>query len=86
MDLCRQNGVKAYEKEFSLYDVYAAKEAFVTGTFGGVTPVSEIDGRKIGNSLYDNWADRDNDFVVGPMTRQIQAWYNDMIIQECGGL
>ena len=28
----------------SLYEVYGADEAFVTGTFGGLTPVSEIDG------------------------------------------
>jgi len=29
--------------------VYGADEAFVTGTFGGLTPVIKIDGRTIGN-------------------------------------
>ena len=33
---------------FTLVDVYSADEAFVTGTFGGLTPVHTIDGRSIG--------------------------------------
>jgi branched-chain amino acid aminotransferase len=42
--LCKENGIPVHEKDFSLYEVYGADEAFVTGTFGGLTPVSEIDG------------------------------------------
>jgi branched-chain amino acid aminotransferase len=37
------------EQDFTLAEVYAADEAFVTGTLGGVTPVTRIDGRVIGN-------------------------------------
>jgi len=37
------------ECDFTLAQVYAAKEAFVTGTLGGVTPVTKIDGRVIGD-------------------------------------
>ena len=29
--------------------VYSADEAFVTGTLGGVTPVTKVDGRRIGD-------------------------------------
>ena len=36
--LCRENGIPAYEKDFSLTDVYGAQEAFVTGTFAGIAP------------------------------------------------
>jgi branched-chain amino acid aminotransferase len=36
------------ELDFTLAETYAAAEAFVTGTLGGVTPVVAIDGRKIG--------------------------------------
>jgi branched-chain amino acid aminotransferase len=43
--LCRDNGIPVFEKQFSLYDVYGADEAFVTGTFAGLVPVREIDGR-----------------------------------------
>ncbi len=45
--VCRENAIPAFEKSFSLTDVYGADEAFVTGTFAGVAPVVEIDGRKI---------------------------------------
>jgi len=49
IQLCRDNGIPAYEKNFSLTDVYDADEAFVTGSFGGLTPVTEVDGRVIDN-------------------------------------
>ena len=47
--ICRAAGIPALEKNFSLTDVYDADEAFVTGTFGGLTPVVVVDGRRIGN-------------------------------------
>lgn len=46
--LCHANAIPVFEKNFSLVDVYSADEAFVTGTFGGVTPVTQVDGRRIG--------------------------------------
>jgi branched-chain amino acid aminotransferase len=46
--LCRTQGIPVSERPFSLTDVYGADEAFVTGTFGGITPVIEVDGRRIG--------------------------------------
>lgn len=49
VELCRAEDAPVFEKPFSLTDVYGADEAFVTGTFGGLTPVVEVDGRKIGN-------------------------------------
>ena len=42
-------GVPAYERNFSLTDVYGADEAFVTGTFAGLLPVRQVDGRVIGS-------------------------------------
>ena len=48
LDLCREDGIAAFERNFSLTDVYGADEAFVTGTFAGITPVTEVDGRRIG--------------------------------------
>ena len=47
IELCQANGIKVSEKDFSLLDVYSADEAFVTGTFGSLTPVVEVDGRVI---------------------------------------
>lgn len=48
IDLCRANDIPVFEKNFSLYEAYGAEEAFLTGTFGAQTPVSEIDGKPIG--------------------------------------
>lgn len=61
--VCRKHGIVIREKNFSLTDVYDADEAFVTGTFGGLTPVVEVDGRQIGTGKF------------GPMTRRLSEWY-----------
>lgn len=45
----RGAGGLAREQDFTLAQVYAADEAFVTGTLGGVTPVVRVDGRPIGS-------------------------------------
>ena len=45
----RAAGGVARECDFTLAQVYAADEAFVTGTLGGVTPVTKVDGRTIGD-------------------------------------
>jgi branched-chain amino acid aminotransferase len=45
----RAAGGIAHERDFTLAEVYAADEAFVTGTLGGVTPVVRVDGRVIGS-------------------------------------
>lgn len=42
-------GYVVREKDFTLAEVYGASEAFVTGTLGGITPVTKIDGRAVGN-------------------------------------
>ena len=47
--VAREAGIPALEKQFSLTDVYGADEAFVTGTFAGLVPVREVDGRTIGD-------------------------------------
>jgi len=63
IELCRAQSIPAFEKDFSLTDVYAADEAFVTGTFGGLTPVVEVDGRPIGAGQ------------PGEVTRRLRDWY-----------
>ena len=50
IDVCKANNIEVREVNFSLFDVYGADEAFVTGTFAGVTSVISIDGKTIGNS------------------------------------
>jgi branched-chain amino acid aminotransferase len=48
LEVAREAGIVARERNFSLTDVYAADEAFVTGTFAGLVPVRQVDGRDIG--------------------------------------
>lgn len=59
------NGVPAYRRPYTVEDVYTADEAFVTGTFGGLTPVHTVDGVPIGGA--------GDDRVPGPVTRELQA-------------
>ena len=66
IELCRQDGIPVFERNFSLFDVYGADEAFLTGTFGAQTPVSQVDGRTIGT------AER-------PVTERIRALYSQAI-------
>lgn len=67
----RADGIPTYEKPFSLTDVYSATEAFVTGTFGGLTPVREVDGRRIGDGRYP-----------GPMTERLQELYHRSVAED----
>jgi branched-chain amino acid aminotransferase len=67
LERARADGIAAYEAPFSLTDVYAADEAFVTGTFGGLTPVREVDGRSIGGG------------GLGPIGRRLAELYRAAI-------
>lgn len=70
-------GIPAYEKQFSLYDVYGADEAFVTGTFAGLIPVRMIDGRPVGHPLSDApWAG------AGPISKRLSDGYKALCKSE----
>jgi len=45
IELCRSHNIPVQLGDFTLLDVATAEEVFVTGTFGGVTPVRSLDGR-----------------------------------------
>jgi len=68
--VCKEQDIVCKEKNFSLFDVYGADEAFVTGTFGGITPVTKIDGRVIGSGTF------------GAMSRKLSDLYIDLIHRE----
>ena len=70
--ICRENGIPVFEKDFSLTDVYGADEAFVTGTFAGIAPVVEVDGRRI-------------TVERGPMVERLQGLYQELIAREVAG-
>ena len=70
IDICRTNNITCKEKNFSLFDAYSADEAFVTGSFGGLTPVTKIDGRII------------SEHIPMPITKQLQRLYKARIKSE----
>lgn len=68
--LCREHGVPIRLDNFTVEDARDADEAFVTGTFGGLTPVREIDGRDLPLTL------------PGPMTTRLRALYEALKDEE----
>lgn len=71
INLCKANDIPVFEKNFSVMQAYSADEAFVTGTFAGLTPVVDIDGRIIGSGKR------------GPMVDRLQELYRHLIVREC---
>src|SRR5579871_1479795 len=72
----RREGLPAFEKDFSLFDVYGADEAFTTGTFAGLVPVAKVDGRAIGAPRL---AQHD---ASGPVTRRLRAAVKTIEVEE----
>jgi branched-chain amino acid aminotransferase len=69
LEVAREAGIPAIEKDFSLTDVYGADEAFVTGTFAGIVPVREVDGRKLTDGR-------------GPMVERLQKLYAERVERD----
>lgn len=68
LEIAREAGIPAIEKDFSLTDVYGASEAFVTGTFAGIVPAREVDGRTLE--------------CRGPMVEQLQRLYAERVDRD----
>ena len=68
IQLCKNNNIPVFEKNFSLVDVYSSQESFITGTLGSLTQVLSIDGRNIGSSD-DGW----------PVTEKLRSSYKELI-------
>ncbi len=78
LELCQANAMAAHEKNFSLTSVYGADEAFITGTFAGVVPVTEVDGRIIGPPGGPPGGAGGR----GPVTRRLQRLYAALLDAE----
>ena len=69
IQVCREKGIPVFEKNYSLVDTYGSDEAFLTGSFGGQTTVSQIDCRPIGDGSE-------------PITELIRKGYKDLVEQD----
>ncbi len=70
IQVCNRNGIPCKEKNFIFEDIKDCKEAFVTGTFAGIIPVSKIE--KFALSSTDS----------NSLVNKIRASYNQHINQE----
>ena len=70
LEICESTGIPAMERDLSLTEFYSADEVFATGTMGELTPVVEIDGRKIGNDEF-------------PVLDRINSEFRKIIPQYC---
>ncbi|TLZ43771.1 MAG: branched-chain-amino-acid transaminase, partial [Methanobacteriota archaeon] len=68
LELAPGLGFETKEQFFTLYDVWAADEAFITGSAAEVAPVVEVDGRSIG------------DGKPGPTTKKIMKAFRDLVM------
>jgi branched-chain amino acid aminotransferase len=71
LETAAADGIPTRRTPYSLTDVYRAQECFVTGTFGGLTPVHTVDGRTIGGGA-----------VPGPMTSRLRRLYEEAVAVE----
>ena len=71
IDLCKENDVTIFEKDFLLDDVHSANEVFVTGTFAGIVPVISVDAKTIGKG------------IRGVLTEKMQRWYALDLEKQC---
>jgi branched-chain amino acid aminotransferase len=70
LELAAAAGLPTREQDFTVDAVYAADEAFVTGTFGALTPVVSVDGRPIGSGHGGG---------AGPVTERLAHLYREAI-------
>ena len=63
INICKENNLKIFEKDFSYKDVESADEVFVTGTFAGVIPVVKVGDKVLSNSK------------IGKITKLLQDYY-----------
>ncbi len=68
LELAPALGLEAKEQFFTLYDVWASDEAFITGSAAEVAPVVEVDGRSIG------------DRKPGPTTKKVMKAFRDLVM------
>jgi branched-chain amino acid aminotransferase len=59
-------GLTFHRTDFTREEMFTADELFYTGTAAGITPIREVDGRKIGNGTF-------------PVTKRLQKLYEDAI-------
>jgi branched-chain amino acid aminotransferase len=72
IELALREGIRIEERKVKPSELKEADECFLTNTLMEVMPVSEIDGRKVGQGR------------PGPLTLHVMEWYKDLVRKELG--
>ena len=67
LDIAKRNNIHVVEQKFTRDELYIADEVFLSGTAAEITPVREVDDRKIGNGK------------PGKITKMVQKEYLEMV-------
>ncbi|MFG0276283.1 MAG: aminotransferase class IV [Phycisphaerales bacterium] len=70
LELCARNGIESRERDITPDELAAADEMFCTGTMGELAPVTELDGRPVGEG------------TIGPITRRLSDAYQVLVRTE----
>ena len=74
LDLCRKNNIPVIERTFTIAELDKAEEVFLSSTTAEVTPIIEINGKKV------------HEGVPGPITKKLQNLFEKEIEKQCGSL
>ncbi|MFC1903289.1 branched-chain-amino-acid transaminase [Chloroflexota bacterium] len=72
-EIAGQGGIEVKEGRLIPYDLYTADEVFFAATAGGIIPIAEVDGRRVG------------DGKPGPITKMIAKNYWEMMAKGVHG-
>ena len=67
LSIAKSNNIKVIEQKFTRDELYIADEVFLSGTAAEITPVREVDNRKIGKGK------------PGKITKMVQNQYLEMV-------
>ena len=67
IEICNEKNIKCIESNFTFEDIQNCNEAFVTGTFAGIIPVSKLENRRLESTNLDS------------LVNKIREYYNQKI-------
>ncbi|MDQ1144697.1 D-alanine transaminase [Bacillus sp. SORGH_AS 510] len=74
LQICSQNNIPVEERTFTVAELAAADEVFLSSTTSEVMPIIELEGVKV------------KDGMPGPITRKLQSLFTVEIEKQCGKL
>ena len=71
LDICKEQNITVKEKEFTVEELFSADEIFLASTTSEVMPIIKV-------------GDRFNAKSPGEITKQLQTYFENKIVEQCG--